>query len=45
MTYYEIIQKTKHFTYKVCYNPMHGCEDIKCMMFRGHTAKLALCGK
>ena len=42
--YYETRRKTKHSTYKVCFNPMHGSEVIICMNMEGFSAKTAVSG-
>ena len=44
VAYYETRRKTKHFTYKVCFKPMHGSEIIICMNMEGFSSKTAVSG-
>ena len=44
VAYYLTTQNSKHFTYLVCFNPMHGCGVIKCMKCKGLSVKLAVSG-
>ena len=39
MENYETTQNSRHFTYISCFNPMHGCGDIKCMKYEGCSIK------
>ena len=43
--YYETRQNSKHISYIIYLDPMHGCEVIKCMKFKGVSAKLQKPGK